>query len=98
VQAPVLGSVGGTGLGLTIAREIMQRHQGAIWVEEAEQGGASFAFALLLREHDRPVKATPPQPSPPALAADYQPTILQIDDDVDLVKVVAATLGGARHG
>ena len=93
VQAPVPGSVGGSGLGLAIAREIMQRHHGSIWVEAAEHGGASFAFALPLRKHDEPGRTEPSKQAGP-VRIDDRPTILQIDDDVDLVKVVAAAFAG----
>ncbi|WP_153002614.1 sensor histidine kinase [Sphingomonas endophytica] len=40
----------GTGLGLTIAREIVRRHDGAIWFEDRIGGGTRFAFALPLIE------------------------------------------------
>jgi PAS domain S-box-containing protein len=102
VQAPVPGSEGGTGLGLAIARAIVERHHGTIWVEEADEGGACFSFALPLQEHEDAqhgeVEAAFSQVLPasqvPVQARDYLPTILQIDDDVDLVKVVAAALAG----
>jgi PAS domain S-box-containing protein len=101
VQAPVAGSVGGTGLGLAIAREIMQRHGGHIWVESAQGGGASFAFSLPLRKDGGVGSTITDAPSGEvqnlaavACADDFCPTVLQIDDDVDLVKVVAAALAG----
>jgi PAS domain S-box-containing protein len=95
VQAPV--SNGGTGLGLAIAREIMQRHGGTIWVEEAPQGGACFAFALPLHRdialHEGELELDAGG-APVDRRTERRPTILQIDDDVDLVKVVAASLTG----
>jgi PAS domain S-box-containing protein len=101
VQAPDAGAVGGTGLGLAIAREIMQRHGGHIWVEPAPSGGASFSFSLPLRDESGTARAqtgTPVRADKPAAQIvrmdDYCPTVLQIDDDIDLVKVVAATLAG----
>jgi signal transduction histidine kinase len=36
----------GTGLGLTISREIVERHGGRIWVEAGRLGGALFAVEL----------------------------------------------------
>jgi len=38
----------GTGLGLHIARGIVEAHGGRIWVERPTQGGAAFMFTLPL--------------------------------------------------
>ncbi len=38
----------GTGLGLYIAKGIIEAHGGRIWVERPEQGGAAFMFTLPL--------------------------------------------------
>lgn len=39
-------SRGGTGLGLTIAKHIVERHGGRIWIEDAPGGGALVVFTL----------------------------------------------------
>jgi signal transduction histidine kinase len=39
-------SVAGTGMGLSIARDIINAHRGTIWVENAPGGGAQFSFSL----------------------------------------------------
>lgn len=38
--------VGGTGLGLPIARQLVKAHRGAIWCDSTEDKGSSFHFAL----------------------------------------------------
>lgn len=44
------GHVPGTGMGLSIASEIVKGHGGRIWVENAREGGACFSFSLPLAE------------------------------------------------
>ncbi len=41
-------NVGGSGLGLSIAKMIVDRHDGRIWCEDADGGGARFVVALPL--------------------------------------------------
>ena len=43
----------GTGLGLAVARGLVEAHNGKVWVERAPGGGANFVFTLpLIREED----------------------------------------------
>ena len=48
------GITPGIGLGLTIARHLVQAHQGKIWVEDGAEGGAKFCVLL-------PFFSTPPR-------------------------------------
>jgi len=48
IEAPPYRDKAGTGLGLPIAREIVHRHGGRLWVEDAPEGGARFVLTLPL--------------------------------------------------
>lgn len=43
------GDIRRPGLGLTLARGIVEAHGGRIWIEDAPEGGAAVAFTLPLR-------------------------------------------------
>lgn len=50
---------GGSGLGLTIVKEIVESHGGIVWVESAVGQGSSFYFTLPIA----PVGSSAPEPS-----------------------------------
>ena len=41
-------ATGGAGLGLTIARQLVEAHGGSIWVDSEVGNGAAFSFSLLI--------------------------------------------------
>jgi PAS domain S-box-containing protein len=71
---------GGTGLGLPIARSIVEHHGGRMWVESEVGKGTTFHFTL---------------PTVTATTSDEDtgdPLALVVEDDADLAKVLAAAL------
>ena len=46
------GIASGTGLGLVVARQIVEAHGGRIWAESKEGAGSRFAFALPVQRAD----------------------------------------------
>ena len=45
-------SVAGTGMGLSVARDIIKAHQGRLWAENLPEGGAQFSFSLPIFSED----------------------------------------------
>jgi two-component system sensor histidine kinase/response regulator len=57
----------GTGLGLGIARQVVQLHGGRLWVVRTKEGGSEYQFTLPVTWRNR-VAASPPLPMPSAVA------------------------------
>jgi signal transduction histidine kinase len=69
VEAGPSRSFGGTGLGLTIARDFVRLHEGTLRVEETPGGGARFVVELPLRAPEGTFVQSAPPVGTEALAA-----------------------------
>jgi signal transduction histidine kinase len=49
------GHLTGMGMGLTIARQIVEAHNGRVWVESQPGEGATFSFTLPLAHEEASV-------------------------------------------
>ena len=58
----------GTGLGLGIARQVIQLHGGRLWVVRTQRAGSAYHFTLPVNWRDRVAAATSP-PVPSAIAS-----------------------------
>ncbi|WP_227396351.1 ATP-binding protein [Jeotgalibacillus aurantiacus] len=79
--------IGGTGLGLAICKEIINHHDGTIWVESSEGTGSVFSFTLPVDQEAEVAAGTAE-----VTEGDEQARILILEDDLSLALLLSDEL------
>lgn len=84
----------GLGLGLFIAKGIVEAHGGRIWCEDAPGQGASFVFTLPHAVSTAPLQSSDAEVAVPMVVVQPQPSWLALvaDDDDDMRALVSVAL------
>jgi signal transduction histidine kinase/CheY-like chemotaxis protein len=83
---------GGLGVGLSLVRELVERHGGEITVSNNEGGGARFTIQLPLHKADQKDATIPPALPPPTSAPLYGVRVLLLERDRDARELLSVVL------
>jgi signal transduction histidine kinase len=56
-RAPATAHIGGTGVGLSLVKEVIERHGGQVWFTSEEGHGSTFGFWLPLLDNPLPANS-----------------------------------------
>ena len=96
-------SAGGLGVGLSLVRELVERHGGDIHADNAPEGGARFTIQLPVHHVDQTARAAAPTPVRPTVSAPplHGVRVLLLDRDQDareLLRVAIEQRGANVQG
>jgi signal transduction histidine kinase len=89
--------IGGLGLGLFIAREVVERHGGRIAISSVEGEGTTFTVTLPASRATAAVETTPSAAAVGPADGSPQRRILVVDDEPDVRALVELVLRDAGH-
>ncbi len=94
-------SAEGTGLGLTLSKQIVELHGGQLWMTSRLGGGSTFGFSIPVRTPPvQPQDAPDGESSEEPLGTDKPPmpeTVLVVEDDRHSAELLALYLEGAGY-
>lgn len=74
---------GGSGLGTTIAKQLVELMGGRIWLESQKEYGTTFFFTVQLKSTERPAYSADSGPSSALFELSEQPLCILIAEDVE---------------
>jgi signal transduction histidine kinase/DNA-binding response OmpR family regulator len=96
-QASAAAGQEGTGLGLTLARQLIEAHGGSIDLESEVGRGSRFGVSLPLGRAARPAEVEPAAGPTPVPVAKGQRLVLAIEDDASAAELLRVYLEGAGY-
>jgi CheY-like chemotaxis protein len=89
----------GTGLGLTLTKQLVRLHGGRIWLESEEEKGSTFTFVIPVKTEARPAThAESADVAAPALRPQPgRPTVLVAEDDLHASELLEQYITSAGY-
>lgn len=96
-DASIARRFGGSGLGLTLSRRLVERMGGHIWVESHKKAGTTFHVELPLRPTTAPISSITASPVPDRVEVCPALRILLVEDSEDNRLLVRTFLKNTPH-